>query len=118
MMMIKTLLSALALSTLSALPLGVAAGGATNQARAELATVYTKCTGNKQAALTFDDGPYVWLYVFLTFLLPSPKVSFFASTSCALPFIEISIDTRCSHGVEVIALLFSAILFILPAGRL
>ena len=31
--------------------------------RAALATVYYSCKNNKQAALTFDDGPYVWLYV-------------------------------------------------------
>lgn len=39
--------------------------GATNQARATLASVYSSCTKPKTVALTFDDGPYVYLCVSL-----------------------------------------------------
>lgn len=35
--------------------------GATSQARATLATVYSACTVPKTVALTFDDGPYLYL---------------------------------------------------------
>ncbi|KAF9517398.1 carbohydrate esterase family 4 protein [Hydnum rufescens UP504] len=47
----------------------LAAGGATSQPRASLATVYSSCVNNKQAALTFDDGPYLWLNDISKFLV-------------------------------------------------
>ena len=47
------------ISALSAV--GALASGATNAPRATLATVYSSCVNPKQAALTFDDGPYLWL---------------------------------------------------------
>lgn len=33
---------------------------AQNEERVPLATVYSSCKNNKQVALTFDDGPYVY----------------------------------------------------------
>jgi len=35
--------------------------------RAALATVYSNCKNSKQVALTFDDGPWVYAYVFNLF---------------------------------------------------
>ncbi|KAF9517403.1 carbohydrate esterase family 4 protein [Hydnum rufescens UP504] len=47
----------------------LAAGGATSQPRASLATVYSSCVNDKQAALTFDDGPWQWLNDISKFLV-------------------------------------------------
>lgn len=38
---------------------------AENEERVALATVYSSCKNNKQVALTFDDGPWVYAYVLL-----------------------------------------------------
>jgi len=46
--------------------------------RAALATIYSSCKNNKQAALTFDDGPYVWLYDISKFIIAAGgKATFF-----------------------------------------
>jgi len=57
---------------------GALASGATSAPRATLATVYSSCLKHKQAALTFDDGPYLWLNDISKFLVAAgAKGTFF-----------------------------------------
>lgn len=55
-----------------------------NEERVALATVYSSCKNSKQVALTFDDGPYVYAYVF-TFRpwITFPSIPLTAPRSCS-----------------------------------
>jgi len=66
-----------------------------NELRVPLAAVYSSCKNNKQVALTFDDGPWVYACVAILFLLFSsclphfildfvPSVSFYHMAECSI----------------------------------